>query len=929
MMSDHPTLDESSIDSGDRVEVLRSLDDVIGMIGGDQTVDSTTLTPVNRRIAAERLAAAADAEPTAVAHRASDIVAVLTKFPPWSTADRTDDDGREDTLPLGIRDRIIRALCGTVESISVAVPWALVEEVDNLLTGLMDGPPPQRLQLARALVAIVDEHPDAIDGETLPLDTLLGGESQRLRQVGAELVASLSRNQPTAVVTTFPALLDCLDAADPKLREVATDAIRELSVVRPSPVVDETAAISRLLTDGSQTVRENAVGTLIELCGTDSKAVWNQEDQIRSALDSETTGTREVVSVLLVRMTTESPRRMADRHDLVTAILGDDAAAVREAGPWLLRELAGAVPTAVAPVLPAVIETTLGTVTNPEHRGTILLASSAIVEAADELPPSLDLTEIYPLLGSADPSERAGAAAFFNAANAASGLEVRQEKLAGIEDVEIPDGPTDDPISETLDRIASKAAEEGEHVQTEFDSSFTGFRPEYRLVEQEDFTAVIERVQRRIRADSPDMMSDLETLVNFLETETKLVVEHTLTVLSVLANRNPAAVARHLGDIDPLVSHSESAIRNRALAIVNTCFQYRPQRVLADIEHFIDALNYENHVTSQLLSRILLLARDEQIGTLVPHTETLLDAWSAAHPIRTFVIEGVIRSLVSSRPDALNDHYETLLLCSGRELEIDPDSLEEVNAIDAIDATPDDGANQTIIPLDFLLDEESQVSSRPSRSALRSLVLTYPDIAIENQAAIRDLLTVGSASTRNYGLRLIELSAVGDDERVATFAEDLVERIEVEPNPDVRAQAVSTFHEVAEAAPAAVAPSVEVVYSIIDDGQPEKFDDNIDDETRWALEAVAESINELPPERYPTVEQIRPYLEHDADGSAAAVKIFTALVDAEPETLRKHRSTVVEWCSGDRDSTAKVDAIEVLHRLGTRSTIGSLVSDND
>lgn len=929
MVSDHPPLDGPSVDSRDRVAVLCSLDDVLETIRGDETPDGTAPTPADRRTAAERLAAAAAADPAAVAHRAAAVVAVLTGFPPWSTAEGTEVDGHGNALPLGTRDRIVRELCGTVESIATAVPWALVEDVEPLLTGIVDGSAPQRLRLARALVAIADEHPDTIDGETLPLDTLLDEESQRLRHAGAGIVASIARDQPTVAVATFPALLDCLEGADPELREEATDAIHELSIVRPSTVVDETAAISRLLTDRRQEVRPHAVRTLIELCGTDSEAVWDQEDRVRAALNSETTGTREVVSLLLIRMATESPERMADRHDLVTAVLGDEAAGVREAGPWLLRELAGAVPAAIAPALPAVLETTLETVTDPERRATVLLASSAIVEAAAELPPALELAGIYPLLASADPNERAAAAAFLDAVHAASGLAVRRDALADVEDVTLPDGPTDDPIGETLDRIATRAAEAGEHVQTEFDPSVTGFRPEYRLVEEEDFTAVIQRVYRRLRADSPDVMSDLGTLVDFLETETDIVVEHALSVLSVLATRNPAAVARHLGDVDPFVAHPEPVVRTRALTIVNSCFQYRPQRVLADIEYFVAALDYKDHVTSQLLSRVFLLARDEQIGAFVPHTETLLDAWSPAHPIRTFVIEGVLRSLVSSRPDALSDHYETLLTYSGRELEIDPDSLEAVDALDAVEATADDETIRTIIPLDFLLDEESQVSSRPSRSALRSLVLTYPDIAIGNQAAIRDLLRADSASTRNYGLRLIELSAVGDDERVATFVEDLVDRIETEPDPDIRAQAVSTFHEIAEAAPAAVALSVGVVYPIVDDGRPEGGDDDIDDETRWVLEAVAECIDDLPPERYPAVEQIRPFLDHDVTGSAAAVEIFAALVDADPAALRGHRSTVVEWCSRDRESTAQVDAIEALHRLGTRSTIASLVSDDD
>jgi hypothetical protein len=929
MVSDHSPLDGTTADAGDRVNVLRSLDEVIGTIRGDERSDGTVPTPAQRRTAAERLAAAADDEPIALSHRAGDVVAVLVTFVPWSTANGTGDDGRADTLSLGTRDRIVRALCETIESIATTVSWALVDHVDTLRTGLTDGPTPQRLWMAQTFVAIADDHPEAIEGEALPIEMLVTDGPVRLRQAGAELVASIARDQPTAATSTLPKLLDCLNEGDPTLREAATDAIHELSIARPAAVVDETAVVGQLLTDQSQPVREHAVRILIELCGTDSEAVWDQEDRIRAALESETARNRETVSLLLVRMTTESPAKMAERHDLLTAVLGDEVADVREAAPWILRELAVTVPAVIAPRLSEVIETTLEAVTDPERRATILLAGSAIVEAADDCPPALDLAGIYPLLNSEDPSEQAAAAAMLDAAHRASDLDVRAGRLADVDGVELPDDSGNDRVSETLDRIESRATEAGDSVQTEFDPSMTGIRPEYRLVEQEEFTTVIERVRRRLRADSPDTMSDLETLVGFLDTESNLVLELTLSTLSILANSNPAAVARHLDAIDPLVAHDEPAVRNRALMIANVCFQYRPRRVLADIEYFVDALDHETHVTSQLLSRILFLVRDEQIGVLVPHTETLLDAWSADHPIRTFIVEGVLSSIVSSRPDALRGHRKTLLAYSGRELAIDPDELEAVDAVDTLDATFDDETVQTIIPLDFLLDEESQISSRPSRSALRSLVLTSPDIVVENQETIRDLLTADVAKTRNYGLRLIELSAVGDDERIATFTEDLVDRIETESDPDVRAQAVSAFHEVAEADPVAVASYIEVVYPIVDDGRPEQSDDDIDAETEWALLSIAECIDELPPERYPTVEQIRPYLEHDTAGAAAVVEIFATLVNVDPETLRRHRSTVVEWCSGERAPTTQVNAIETLHRLGTRSTIDALVSEDD
>lgn len=927
MVRDQPQSGNPTAGSEDRVDVLLSLDAVFETIGGDEASDGTTPTPEQRRIAAERVAAAADADPTAVAHRAGDVVATLATFPPWSTAD---DAGSAGTaVPLGPRNRIVRQLCAAIESIATAVPWALVDDVGTIRTGLTAGPVPQRLRLGRALVAVAEEHPDAIDGGALPFESLLDGADHRLRQVGAELVAAIAQDQPTVVATTLPALLDCLDAPDSTLREVAADAIHEISVVRPSAVVDETAVVGRLATDPNQTVRDNAVRTLIELCGTDDEAVWEQEHRIREALDSETTRTREIVALLLFRMASEAPGAVARRHSLVTAVLGDDTADVRETGPWILQELAASVPAEAAPGLPAMVDTALQTVTDPEHCAKVLLAGSVIVEAADESLPSLDLAEIYPLLGADDPGVRAAAAAFLQAVNSRPEFDVRQDRLADVDGVELPDEPTDDVVEETLDRVKTRAAEAGEHVQTEFDPSVSGFRPGYRLVAQEDFTTVIERVHRRIRADSPDVMSDLGALVGFLDTETDLVLEHTLGVIFVLANRNPAAVARHLEEVIPLVTHSERAVRNRALMITNVCFQYRPHRVLADIEYFVDALDYETHTTSQLLSRVFLLVRNEQVSALVPHIETLLDAWSDSHPVRTYVIEAVLRSVVSSRPDALSEHYETLLSYSGRELEIDPDNLEEVDAVEDVERAPDDDTIQTLIPLDFLLDEDSQVSSRPGRSALRSLVLTYPDIVVQNQAAIRDLLAAESAATRKYALRLIELSAVGEDERVATFSEELVDRINREDDPGVREQAVSTFHEVAEAAPAAVAPFVEVVYPIIADGHPERPDDDVDDETGWALKAVAECVDELPAESYPTVEQILPYLEHSSDGSAAVVEIFAALVDVEAEALRAQRSTVVEWCSEDRHSTAQVDAIEVLHRLGTRSTIGSLVACDD
>jgi hypothetical protein len=910
MRDDRVAPNEPDNQAINRSTVLLNPRTAVRTICGEPDSDGPELA--ERLAAADGLADAADEAPEAVAHVSADIVMALTEFPPWA-------DGTP-ALSLGASDRIARRLCETLRSVADAVPTALDDEVSTLRAGVAGGPQHQRLLVAETLVSLAEAESSSVDGDRMPYETLLEADAVGLRRSGAELVAALADSEPEAASEQFDRLRSLLDGDDSEIRIRAVDAIHEISIRRPDTVVGSAEAISRLLTDRNDDVRGLAIRTLIELTGADADAVWRQVNRIERAMNAENEETRTLTAILLIRMASETPARMADHHGLITDVLDDDSQEVREIGPSILREVVAVVPAALVEALADILSTTMATGADPVVRARILLAGGHVIDQAGRVPGGVTLTPVYEALSADTPRERAGAAAFLEAASQYTEITIP----AAVFD-EMDRRVDEQSVMDVLGAIKSRAVEEGVEVDTEFQADMSGFRPEYKLLIQlEDFTEVIQRVHGKIQADDPSAIGELGSLVEYLDTETELVQELTLHALYLLANRNPAAVARYLSDIVPLATNDRPAIRNWALMTVNLCFEYRPHRALTEMDHLVRALSIDDHVTGQLLARILLMIRGVQVSAIAPHVDALLDAWSDSRVVLTYVIEGVISSLVSSHPEGLEPHTDELLAYSGRELEIDPDAIQEVDALDDIENKPDDETIRTITPLDFLLEGEQQISARPVRSALKSLVLTRPDIVVDNPETIRSFIDSEVPEKRRYGLRLINLALLSGETGVAKFRDDALERLEREDRDDVHAQAASVLHELAEVLPGEIADIADALYPIIREGRP-AGDRELDDTTTWSVYAVSECIEEIPPSNRPSVDLVVPYLETDSRAATAAVGICTELIDAETERLREHRPTIVRWCTENRDAAGQVAAMQVLQRLGSRSTVGSLV----
>lgn len=910
-----PTLDSNS----GTAELLAGLEFSIEHIAPEAFGRKST--PPDERVAAAGAVARTAADHSLAASQyTSQIIVAIENV-------RTESE-TTPSLSAGQRQQIQRHLCAALRNVGAATPTALYDHVPELLRLLEDGTFEMRTVAAELVVSGAGEYPARFEQTEAVLDASLNDDVRLTQRHGADIASNLIGEWTDQVCAFLPRLIELLEVDDDAVRRRAANAIHEISIEEPGLVGEYTETLAGYLRDRNDRVRALTMLVFIELVPVDGVDVWAYGEDIKRNFTLDDENARTNVELLLARLSIRDPEALSSHVDIIETALESGGS---ETLTFPVKQVANMYPDAAVKVYDTLVKAVGNEEQDPNTRADFAVAAHWIADSTGESPRVATLQEQRDLLASEHAVVRAAMALFYltlydiDPKTVESVLQADQDDERDLVDVVWIDSETiqDRDTAAILERVQSEAETQSGAVDTTPPEPDYWVEPSYKHVREDNASTVIERAVESFHRDDRTVLAELGEVVSVLHSNSRAIQHMAIRVFALASRYHPQQVSRYLDEIIPLVTSLDPQVRRHALRSVLVLVDSNPKKVIEHPEPFLECLSYDDRLTRQPAAQILIEISSRDASPLTSEVDRLVDAIETKHVFSSFAVELTLDNVAAIDVQSLRPYTKQMLSKLQLDIRINPGTVEQVESTIEMGRARGDDPSQSLIPIDFLLDDQNRIATRPMLTALGSLFMFDSSMVVTYSDEVRELL---NSDTRNkeYGLWLLYVAATAGEIGVRQFAEDICELLQTDEvlTPTLAEKMGDCLIAVADTVPDVFAPWVnELTTRLIDIERAIEADERRRHLLTALLYLIWQCLDAVEPENYPTSDKFLHFLTYDDEAGRYATNILGQLVNAYPAATHKVRQTIMEWCDADHDTEELVGAVEFMTRTGSVSTL--------
>lgn len=910
-----PTLES---DSG-TVELLAGLESSIEHVA-PEAFGRESVPPDERVAASGAVARTAADHSLAASQYTSQIIVAIEKV-------RTESE-TTSSLSVGQHQQIQRHLCAALRHVGAATPTALYDHVLELQRLLEDGTFELRTVAAELLASGAGAYPARFEQPEAVLDASLNDDVRLTQRHGADIASNLVGEWTDQVCTFLPRLIELLEVDDDAVRRRAANAIHEISIEEPSLVGEYAETLARYLRDRNDRVRALTMLVFIELVPVDGVDVWAYGEDIKRNFTLGDENARTNAGLLLARLSIRDPEALSSHVDVIETAL---EASESETLTFPVKQMANMYPNDAVKVYDTLVKAVGNEEWDPDTRADFAVAAHWIADSTGESPQVTTLQEQRDLLASEHAVVRAAVALFYltlydiDPETVERVLQADQDDERDLVNLVWIDSETiqDRDTAAILEQVLSEAETQSGTVDTTPPEPEDWVEPSYEHVREDNASTVIERAVESFHRDDRTVLAELGEVVSVLHSNSRAIQHAAIRVFALASRHHPQQVSRYLDEIIPLVTSLDPQVRRHALSSVLVLVDSNPRKVIERPEPFLECLSYDDRLTRQSAAQILIEISSRDASPLMSEVDRLADAIETKHVFSSFAVEFALGNIATTDVQSLRPHTKQMLSKLQLDIRINPGTIEQVESTIERRGTKDDDPSQSLIPMDFLLDDQNRIATRPMLTALGSLFMFDSSMIVTYSDEVRELLN-GDTRTKEHGLRLVYLTAKAGEIGVRQFAEDMCELLQTDEvlSPTLAEEMGDCLIAVADTVPEAFAPRVhELTTRLVDIERAIEADERHRHLLTALLYLIWQCLDAVEPEDYPTSDKFLHFLTYDDEAGRYATNILGQLIDAYPAATHKMRQTIVEWCDADRDTEELVGAVEFLTRAGSVSTL--------